>query len=105
MKSSQRIGIEPSESFEAPAMALSSFDAWLGSPYDVQRYRFPEAPVMSLNAPLDTEPCKAECVYGTCRKTMSDPYGCGGCCACLGGCHAEYEKTYAAPYLWEGDDS
>lgn len=40
---------------------------------------------------LDPGPCPGACHYGTCTKTWSDPYGCGGCCSCLGGCQATYE--------------
>jgi hypothetical protein len=35
-----------------------------------------------------SEDCKQECQQGTCVKTWGDPYGCGGCCKCLGGCYA-----------------
>jgi MinD superfamily P-loop ATPase len=35
--------------------------------------------------------CQQACVYGTCRKTMDDPYGCGGCCSCLGNCMVAWE--------------
>ena len=46
---------------------------------------------------LPTDPlCAERCVYGTCRKTMADPYGCGGCCACLGGCQIAHERESAA---------
>lgn len=34
-----------------------------------------------------SEACKDECQQGTCVKTWGDPYGCGGCCACTGGCY------------------
>lgn len=36
--------------------------------------------------------CTEQCVYGVCRKTMADPYGCGGCCNCLSSCQVEYEQ-------------
>lgn len=36
-----------------------------------------------------SEHCETGCeVGGNCRPTWSDPYGCGGCCRCLG-CYAE----------------
>jgi hypothetical protein len=27
-----------------------------------------------------------DCAYGTCVPDWCDPYGCGGCCKCMGGC-------------------
>lgn len=40
-------------------------------------------------------PCPSECAYGACAPSWSDPYGCGGCCRCLGGCHLEYDVEQA----------
>ena len=36
--------------------------------------------------------CKDVCDEGVCSKSMSDPYGCGSCCGCLGGCVRGYEE-------------
>jgi hypothetical protein len=42
-------------------------------------------------------PCPGRCEYGACGDPgiYSGPYGCGGCCRCLGGCHLEYEVEQA----------
>lgn len=37
-----------------------------------------------------SDACKERCSAGdafACRKTMGDPYGCGTCCSCMGGCY------------------
>lgn len=42
-------------------------------------------------------PCKGACAYeDECSPTLSDPYGCGTCCACVQACHMEYdiERAY-----------
>lgn len=51
----------------------------------------------------DLNPCAERCAYGACTPNLSDPYGCGGCCSCLGGCQVEHENRQIAPFLWEGD--
>lgn len=43
----------------------------------------------------NSELCKDDCDEGTCTKSMSDPYGCGSCCGCLGGCVRGYEEQLA----------
>lgn len=41
-------------------------------------------------------PCPGECDYGACTGPgWSDPYGCGGCCRCMGGCRLEWEVEQA----------
>ena len=39
--------------------------------------------------------CAERCAYGACGDPgkYRGPYGCGGCCDCLGGCQAAYEAT------------
>lgn len=39
-----------------------------------------------------SDDCKDECQQGTCRPSWGDPYGCGGCCGCLGGCYAGWSE-------------
>jgi hypothetical protein len=43
--------------------------------------------------------CKTACAYGACGEggRTAGPYGCGGCCRCLGGCQVEYESREADP--------
>ena len=39
-------------------------------------------------------PCPKRCEYGACGdpgEPSPGPYGCGGCCRCMGGCRLEYE--------------
>lgn len=45
--------------------------------------------------PALAEECRTRCAYGTCRDAGRNggPYGCGGCCGCLGGCQVAYEST------------
>lgn len=46
--------------------------------------------------PLPT-PCRDRCEYGACGDPgiYAGPYGCGGCCRCLGGCRVDYELFHA----------
>lgn len=53
-------------------------------------------------------PCPGRCEYGACGdpgQASAGPYGCGGCCHCLGGCHLEYdvEQAYCpeTPEQWK----
>lgn len=43
------------------------------------------------------EYCKTGCEYGACGDPgiYAGPYGCGGCCRCLGGCQVQYELEHA----------
>lgn len=36
--------------------------------------------------------CKNECDESTCTSSLGEPYGCGSCCGCLGGCVRGYEE-------------
>lgn len=36
--------------------------------------------------------CKDACDEGTCTSSLGEPYGCGSCCGCLGGCVRGYEE-------------
>lgn len=50
--------------------------------------------------------CVTTCAYGVCTKSMNDPYGCGGCCACLGPCVVAWEDDQslrANPTADDGD--
>lgn len=42
-------------------------------------------------------PCPGRCAYGACGDPgiSRGPYGCGGCCLCMGGCRLEYEVEQA----------
>jgi hypothetical protein len=42
-------------------------------------------------------PCPGgECAYkDECSPTLSDPYGCGACCGCVGACHLEWDVQEA----------
>lgn len=43
-------------------------------------------------------PCPGLCAYGACGeggRSFDAPYGCGGCCRCLGGCHLEWDVEQA----------
>jgi hypothetical protein len=64
--------------------------------------------------PFLENPCKTACAYGTCGgPSWGDPYGCGGCCYCMGGCRVEYEleqayipetqEQYQQRIRWEAD--
>jgi len=73
--------------------------AWLPAlrPWDE-----PALPIAEREGPLDV--CQRACVYGTCRAPRTT-MGCGGCCECLGGCQAEYERQQTAPHIWTGDSA
>jgi hypothetical protein len=59
--------------------------------------------IIDLNGPILK--CDPICLYGECTLNMSDPYGCGGCCGCRGGCQVDYENWQTAPFTWEGDNA
>ena len=43
-------------------------------------------------------PCPGVCAYGSCTdpgQHFPAPYGCGGCCRCMGGCRLEWEVEQA----------
>ena len=43
-------------------------------------------------------PCPGLCEYGACGDPggpSRGPYGCGGCCRCMGGCQLEWEVEQA----------
>lgn len=76
------------------------------SPYDQVEDRV--WPIMSLgDDPADqTAACDSGgCAYATLCRAPGSSMGCGGCCACLRGCQAEWERRELAPYVWDGDQA
>lgn len=60
-------------------------------------------PICVANEPLG--PCgPGRCDWGDGKecRTWSNPYGCGGCCACRG-CLKPWFEADNAPWVWEGD--
>lgn len=110
-----RRGLEPQrwtfflQDFTGPGGAWEQtvmVETWcrvIPSPYDAERHW----PIMGLNDDPKDWGCRDRCAYGTCGgPSMGDPYGCGGCCGCLGGCPVEdVERPGGAPYVWEGDQA
>jgi hypothetical protein len=47
--------------------------------------------------------CEDKCAYGMCSDEgrVAEPYGCGGCCGCLGGCQVTYEEEEAERFARE----
>jgi hypothetical protein len=83
-----------------------AFDLWSKEPDPTEFLWFETVLPIAERDPLAVE-VPLLCYGGTycsCsapRTTM----GCGGCCADLGGCMAEYERSETAPHLWNGDSA
>lgn len=76
------------------------------SPYDQAADR--HWPIMGMNDDLADQTAACEsggCAYATLCSWPGTHMGCGGCCACLRGCQAEWERGHLAPYVWEGDQA
>lgn len=75
---------------------LPRLDPWLEPQLAIKDREFPLVPPTG---------CPGRCLVGECRRSSGDPYGCGGCCSCLGGCFALYEQGQTAPHVWTGDSA